>query len=167
MPEMILPSTMVGLLAAFEPCFHAPSYRTFSLLVAGWIHCLGRRTVTAVAVASGGVAGCHIAVFHRFFSRATWSLDALGRVAFRLALAWSPADHPVFVLIDDTLARKTGKGIGLATMHHDPLLSTARKPFCSFGHVWVVLALWVPLPMGPNPWIHSGGVHPAGEADQV
>jgi hypothetical protein len=33
-------------------------------------------------------------------------------------------------------------------MHHDPLLSTARKPFCSFGHVWVVLALWVPLPMG-------------------
>ena len=33
-------------------------------------------------------------------------------------------------------------------MHHDPLLSTARKPFCSFGHVWVVLALWVPLPTG-------------------
>ena len=33
-------------------------------------------------------------------------------------------------------------------MHHDPRLSTARKPFCSFGHVWVVLALWVPLPLG-------------------
>jgi len=52
------------------------------------------------------------------------------------------------VLIDDTLARKTGKGISLATMHHDPLRSSARKPFCSFGHVWVVLALWVPLPIG-------------------
>ena len=35
-------------------------------------------------------------------------------------------------------------------MHHDPLLSTARKPFFSFGHVWVVLALWVPLPMGAS-----------------
>jgi hypothetical protein len=33
-------------------------------------------------------------------------------------------------------------------MHHDPLLSSGRKPFFSFGHVWVVLALWVPLPMG-------------------
>src|SRR5438045_9569377 len=33
-------------------------------------------------------------------------------------------------------------------MHHDPVLSTVRKPFFSFGHVWVVLALWVPLPMG-------------------
>ena len=148
MLEIILPSPMVGLLAAFEPCFSAPSYRTFRLLVAGWIHCLGRRTVTAVAVASGGVDQHHISVFHRFFSRAQWSLDALGQVVFRLALRWISADQPLFVLIDDTLARKTGKGIGLATMHHDPLLSSARKPFCSFGHVWVVLALWVPLPMG-------------------
>src|SRR5215210_1597789 len=148
MPEIILPSTFVGLLVAFEPCFHAPSCRTFRLLVAGWIHCLGRRTITAVAVASGGVERCHISVFHRFFSRATWSLDAVGQVVFRLALRWIPTDQPLYVLIDDTLARKTGKGISLATMHHDPLLSSARRPFCSFGHVWVVLALWVPLPMG-------------------
>ena len=150
MSEIILPSTFIGLLAAFEPCFTAPSYRTFGLLVAGWIHCEGRRTVTAVAVASGGVESCHISVFHRFFSRARWSLDALGQVVFRLALTWIPADQPLFILVDDTLARKTGKGVSLATMHHDPLLSTARKPFCSFGHVWVVLALWVPLPMGGN-----------------
>jgi hypothetical protein len=87
-------------------------------------------------------------VFHRFFARARWSLDALGRVVFSLALGWMPADGPLLVLIDDTLARKGGKAIALATMHHDPLLSSARKPFCSFGHVWVVLALWVPLPMG-------------------
>ena len=148
MSEIILPSTMVGLLVAFEPCFTAPSHRTFSLLVAGWVHCLGRRTITAVAVASGGVEQRHISVFHRFFSRATWSLDALGQVVFRLALPWIPVEQPLYVLIDDTLARKTGKGVALATMHHDPLLSSARKPFCSFGHVWVVLALWVPLPMG-------------------
>ena len=88
MSDIILPSTFVGLLAAFEPCFHAPSYRTFGLLMAGWIHCQGRRTITAVAVASGGVDRCHISVFQRFFTRATWSLDAMGRVVFRLALRW-------------------------------------------------------------------------------
>src|SRR3954466_6732370 len=142
-PEIILPSTMVGLLVAFEACFHAPSYRTFGLLVAGWIHCLGRRTVTGVALASGGVERRHISVFHRFFSRATWSLDALGRVVLRLALAWIPADQPRYVLIDDTLARKTGKGISLATMHHDPLLSSARKPFCGCGHgFWRAAGRW-------------------------
>src|SRR5688572_1876151 len=148
MPEIILPNTMASLLVAFEPCFTAPSHRTFSLLVAGWIHCLGRRTITGVAVASGGVDQRHISVFHRFFSRATWSLDAVGQVVFRLAVRWIPGDQPLFILVDDTLARKTGKGVSLATMHHDPLLSSARKPFCSFGNVWVVLALWVPLPMG-------------------
>ena len=150
MPEIILPSPLVGLLAAFEPCFHAPTYRIFRLVLAGWIHCLGRRTVTAVALASGGVGQRHISVFHRFFARSQWSLDAVGQVVFRLALRWIPADQPLCILIDDTLARKTGKGISLATMHHDPLLSSARKPFCSFGHVWVVLALWMPLPMGES-----------------
>jgi hypothetical protein len=146
--EVILPHTFVPLLAAFQPCFTAPTYRNFHLLVAGWIHGLGRRTITAVAVASGAVEQRHISVLHRFFSRAQWSLDAVGHVLFVLALAWLPADLPLLVLVDDTLARKHGKGISLATMHHDPLLSSARKPFFSFGHVWVVLALWVPLPMG-------------------
>ncbi len=148
MPAVILPPTFLPLLAAFEPCFGAPSYRNFAVLVAGWIHCLGRRTITAVVLAAGAVGSRHLSVFHRFFGRARWSLDALGRVVFTLGLGWIPADQPLFVLGDDTLARKSGKGISLATMHHDPLLSTARKPFFSFGHVWVVVALWVPLPMG-------------------
>src|SRR5207248_6294589 len=126
MPEIIVPSTFVGLLVAFEPCFHAPSCRTFSLLVAGWIDCLERRTITDVAVPSGGADRCHMSVFHRFFTRARWSLDAVGQAVFRLALAWIPAEQPLYVLIDDTLARKTGKGIALATMHHGPLLLTAR-----------------------------------------
>jgi hypothetical protein len=65
-----------------------------------------------------------------------------------LALPWLPAAGPLIVIIDDTLCRKHGKGICGASMHHDPLLSSGRKPFFSFGHVWVVLALWVPLPMG-------------------
>jgi hypothetical protein len=146
--EVILPHPFLLLCAAFQSCFTAPTYRTFQWLVAGWLHCPGRRTITAVAVASGAAEQRHISVFHRFFSRAQWSLDAVGHMLFTLALAWLPADQPLFLVLDDTLARKHGKGISLATMHHDPLLSTVNKPFFSFGHVWVVLALWVPLPMG-------------------
>src|SRR3954447_25753719 len=146
--EVILPHPFLLLCAAFQPCFTAPTYRTFEWLAAGRVPHPGRRAITAVAVASGAVEQCHISVFHRFVARAPWSLDALGRVLFTLALAWVPADQPLFLLVDDTLARKHGKGISLATMHHDPLLSTAKKPFFSFGHVWVVLALWVPLPVG-------------------
>jgi hypothetical protein len=148
MPTSILPASFLILLAAFRSSFHAPSYRNFQVLVAGWVHCLGRRTITAVVLAAGATDQRHISVFHRFFARAQWSLDALGNVVFTLALRWVPADQPLILLGDDTLARKSGKGVGLASVHHDPLLSTAKKPFFSFGHVWVVLALWVPLPMG-------------------
>lgn len=148
MLNLIVPETLLPLLAAFQPCFTAPSYRTFCLLISGWLHCSGRRTVTGLVIAAGAVGSRHISIFHRFFARAPWSLDALGQVVFGLAVRWIPADGPLYVLVDDTLARKHGKGISLATMHHDPLLSSARRPFCSFGHVWVVLALWVPLPLG-------------------
>jgi DDE superfamily endonuclease len=148
MSELIVPPTLAALLGAFTSCFQARSCRTFQWLVLGWVGCQGRRTLTSVAVASGAIGQWHISVFHRFFSRASWSLDALGHVVFGLALAWLPADQPVVLLGDDTLARKGGKSIALASMHHDPLLSSARKPFSSFGHVWVVLALWVPLPFG-------------------
>lgn len=74
----------------------------------------------------------------------------MGHIVFRLALRWVPADQAVVLLGDDTLARKKGKAVALGSMHHDPLLSRVRKAFCSFGHVWVVLALWVPLPFGPD-----------------
>jgi hypothetical protein len=146
--DRILPPTLAVLLATFTQCFQARSVVIFEWLVIGWIQCQGRRTLTDVALASGAIGERHISVFHRFFSRASWTLDALGRVVFMVALKWLPADQPLVVLGDDTLARKGGKSIALASMHHDPLLSSARKPFASFGHVWVVLALWVPLPFG-------------------
>jgi len=146
----MLPETFAPVMAAFGACFSAPTYQTFRCLVAGWVQCHGRHTVTAVAMAAGVVGWCHISVFHRFFSRARWEVDAVGKVAFRLALQWVPAGQAVVLLGDDTLARKRGKAIALGSMHHDPLLSRVRKAFCSFGHVWVVLALWVPLPFGPH-----------------
>ena len=150
MSPLIVPETSEPLLAAIQPGFSAPSYRNFCLLASGRIDCQGRRTITAVVLATGAVGTHHFSVFHRFFTRARWQLDAVGRVVFNLAPAWVPADQPLLVLVDDTLARKSGKSVSLATLHHDPLLLSARKPFCSFGHVWLVLALWVPVPLGSS-----------------
>src|SRR5439155_23792961 len=91
--------------------------------------------------AGPGVVGWrHISAFHRFFGRATWEPDAVGKVVFALALRMLPAGLPILLLVDDSLARKEGKAIALGSMHHDPLLSTRRRPFSRFGHVWVVLA---------------------------
>ncbi len=56
-----------------------------------------------------------------------------------------PKTATVRLTVDDTLARHTGKHIEAAAMHHDPLLSSANKPFFHFGHQWVVLAVVVPF----------------------
>jgi hypothetical protein len=149
-PSLIVPESFVLVLAACAPCFTAPTYRVFCQVVAGWLHCPGRHTVTSVAVAAGpGVVGWrHISAFHRFFGRAKWDPDAVGQVVFTLALRLLPAGWPILLLVDDSLARKGGKAIALGSMHHDPLLSTRHRPFSRFGHVWVVLAIWLPLPFG-------------------
>ena len=86
----MIPETFANVLATYATCFQARSYPTFQWLVLGWVQCLERRTLTAVALASGAVGARHISVFHRFFARAEWSLDAVGQVVFEQALRWLP-----------------------------------------------------------------------------
>jgi hypothetical protein len=90
MQPVNLPETFLALLGASAPCFRAPTYQNCVTLVRGWVHCLGRRTLTAVVLASGAVGTRHVSMFHRFFGRAEWALDDLGRVLFRLP--W-PGSH--------------------------------------------------------------------------
>src|SRR5207249_3807344 len=65
----------------------------------------------------------------------------------RLVLGLLPEDERLVISIDDTLTRHTGKHIRAAAMHHDPLLSTRKKPVFHWGHVWVVLAVVVRVPL--------------------
>jgi hypothetical protein len=90
----------------------------------------------------------HYCSFHRFFSNARWDLDKLGHCVLRLLL---PFCSPVLVgAVDDTLARKSGRHIWGADMHHDPLRSTRSRPSFSFGHNWVVFSLQVSFPFAPQ-----------------
>ncbi len=43
---MPLVSTLGDLLLSLAPAFTQPSYVNFTTLVAGWVFCLGRRTLT-------------------------------------------------------------------------------------------------------------------------
>ena len=141
-----------GLLVNFSPIFNEPSFRSFITLVTGWVVCGGRRTISRV-IQHGSILGeaKQHAAFYRFFSRATWNPDELGRCIFRLVLPLLPEDWGIVLLVDDTLCRKGGAHIWGGGMHHDPLLSsygrgrTAVKLF-SFGHSWVILSLCIPLP---------------------
>jgi hypothetical protein len=142
-----IPESLLSCLAAFEPCFTAPSYRRFVTLMPGWLVCVGKRTVTGV-MRGAGVADQDASGFQRFFSRGAWSPDRVGQVVLRMALRLMAPEPRVELTLDDTLARHTGKHIASAGMHRDPLLSTGAKPYFHFGHNWVVLAVAVTLPWG-------------------
>lgn len=131
------------LLYCFLGCFTAPSFDTFHTLMSGWVLNLGRHSVTATVRAAGAVGSKHISSFHRFFSQARWCRDELGLVLLRLVERLVPEGEPLIVAVDDTLGRHTGKRIAAASMHRDPLLSTAAKPLFHWGHLWVVMGITV------------------------
>ncbi len=145
---MMIPlvSSFGELALSFASVFTQPSFANFLTMLTGWVFCLDRHTATGLIVAAGATRKEHFSSFHRFFSRAVWNLDPLGRTVLRLALRFVPKPEVALFVVDDTLGRKTGRCIWGAGMHHDPLRSTPVRPVFSFGHSWVVLSIIVPLP---------------------
>lgn len=150
-----IPSTVWPILLSFSPCFTAPSFENFVVLVTAWILCQGRHTVSRVIQAGGEAARQkgHDA-FYRFLSKARWDTDSLGHTLFRLFLPFLPL--VITAPVDDTLAHKSGPHFWGAGMHHDAGRSTygrgsakGRKEF-AFGHNWVTLSVWVPRPWNPS-----------------
>ena len=103
----MLPQTFLTCLYSFETCFTAPGFARFVTVMAGWLLCIGKHTVTGVARAAGATdRDC--GGYHRFFSRGAWSPQRVGRVVLQLALQLQPQDERVKLTLDDTLARHTG-----------------------------------------------------------
>lgn len=142
MPEWVLPATFIALLSELRPVFSAPSYDNFLVLMAGWVHALGKRRISGVIRSAGALATKHFSAYYRFFSAGRWSLDELGLALFAVILQLMRVDE-IEIIIDDTLSRRSGKKVALGMMHADPVLRQGGKPFFSYGHVFVVLAVHV------------------------
>lgn len=125
----------------------APSFSSLTTVLTGWV-LASRRTVTQMILAAGETAEKHFSSYHRLFSAARWSLDALGLAVFDLI---GPFLGSVVMLgLDDTLCRKRGLKMFGTGMHHDPLLSSRGKVITNWGHSWVVLGVIVELPFRPG-----------------
>jgi len=136
--------TMLVPLAAV---FSQPSFCNFVVLLEGWLRA-GGRAMTSTALTALETYPKHFATYYRFFSEGAWECDALGVALVQLLLPLVPPG-PVVAVVDDTLARKTGKRIWGANMHHDPLHWLPNA--LAFGHNWVVLALVVQVPLVHRP----------------
>ena len=61
----------------------APSFVSLCTIVSGWLFS-GRGIVTRMIVAAGSGATKHFSSYHRLFSSASWSLDAMGLTVFTM-----------------------------------------------------------------------------------
>lgn len=123
--------------------FSQPGFANFVTLLEGWI-VAGMRAMTSTALAARGAFPKHFTTYYRFFSEGAWCPDRLGRALLELILPFAPPG-PLVVVVDDTLARKTGKNIWGANLHHDPLGWLPNA--VAFGHNWVVLAIVIRVPL--------------------
>ena len=155
---MYLASSFAFLLQELALTMTLPSFRNFTLLVTGWVFA-SRRTVTGMLLAAGMAEQRHHSAFHRLFSAARWSLDAVGLRVFRILEA-ALDEESVLVAIDDTLAAKRGLKVFGAGMHYDPQLSSRSKTITRWGHNWVILGVVIRFPLWPSA-LHAADLVPA------
>lgn len=134
------------LLSIFQCVFTAPSFPIFVSLMTGWVLTHRRRFITDLIISSGCTRRGHHSRYHRFFSQSAWELDLLSRVLATLLITLFAPTGIIYLAIDDTLCRRRGLTVYGTGMHHDPLISSRKKPLVSWGHDWVVLTLVVVCP---------------------
>lgn len=146
---MPLVSSFVLLVQQMAGSMTAPTLASLVTVVTGWLYA-GRRTITGMIVAAGAVGQKHHSAYHRVFATARWGLDAVGLSLFGLLTPLLAPGGVVALSLDDTLARKRGRKVYGAGMHHDPLISSRRMKVTNWGHAWVVLAVRISVPLCPG-----------------
>ena len=143
MPKV--PSSLAGLLSLLAPCFTAPTQRTFQALVVGFVLQTQTRTVCGMLVGARLAGVWHHCRAHRFFSRARWSADELGRrIADVIVARLLAPGAPVVLVIDDTLLHRLGRRVHGAHWHHDATANAARE-VSAWGNNWVLVGIVVRL----------------------
>jgi hypothetical protein len=144
---MPLISTLQEMLLSLLCVFTAPGGEIFLRLVAGWIVCPTRRTITAMIPFADPDGRCSHDAYHRFFRAGAWCVKELfHRLANVLVGALCP-EGPIWVLTDDTVHKKTGRRVCDAKFCRDAVRSTGNRTVYVWGLQIVPLCLRVePLP---------------------
>lgn len=146
---LVLPESLMKVLAPLRHCFTEPTFRTFCELILGQVMAIGPRTACELYAASG-MEG-HYGRAHRFFSRAKWTPDHVALELMRvLVQRFLPAGGRIELAADGTFFRRFGPQIHQAFWQYDPTLQTAASKKLGYGNGWVVLGLVLDLPFAKH-----------------
>lgn len=145
-----LPGSFARVLEPLRSCFTAPTFATFTALVAGLLAQPVGRTVCGMLVGAGLARVWHHSRAHRLFSAARWCPHQVGLMVAELVVRHLLAPgEPITLVVDDTLFRRRGKKVHAVGWFHDG--SAAGQVKIGFGNNWVVVAIIVTLPFTSRP----------------
>jgi DDE superfamily endonuclease len=142
--------SLAPLVAPFEPCFRQEVFGTFTVMVAAWIVCLGRRSVSRVWETTGRAKDHDHSAAFRLFSAAAWDWDEVACILCLLVLTHLVPGAGVWVVVDDTLCHKRGAKVAFGGIFLDAVLSSKKHKVFRFGNNWVMLGIVVSLPCRPD-----------------
>src|SRR5690349_4924479 len=147
--DQLMPS-LDRLLAPLAVVFRKEVFALFRHMVAAWIVCLGRRTISRVWETTGQAQQRNHAAAYRLFSQAVWNFDEVARVLLVRLLAVFVPGSRVWIVADDTLCHKRGAKVAFGGIFLDAVLSTKKHKTLRFGLNWVVLGIAMPVPLRPD-----------------
>jgi len=139
-------STLVMLMASFNPALTAQTAASLAVLLRGAVLSQRDRTVTACLVAAWPWVKKGWQAYENVLRRARINMLWLARILFGLALRLAPEGAPTYLAIDQSLVRRWGPYVPAVGMHRDPVQSSHGRNAPSPGHKWVVLSVLVRLP---------------------
>jgi len=139
------------LVLLFAHSFTQPSFNLFSNLLAGWILCPGRHTVTRIIrVIDAEGEHAHDA-YHRFLRVGAWSMATLWKTAAQTIVSALNLSEKLDLDLDDTLFHKSGKKVNGAGNFRDAVRSCGKRVVYALGLNLVILTLRVRPPWGGEP----------------
>ena len=137
---------LLVLLAPFASCFNGSVHDTFCVMVAAWIACLGRRTISRVWQTTGRAEKEDHSKAYRLFNQAAWNWDDLARIFLLELLSDLIPGSRLYLVIDDTLCHKRGGKVAFGGVFLDAVLSTKRHKCFRYGVNYVTLGVLLELP---------------------
>src|SRR6266496_2265610 len=150
---MSLPSSIIVVLAHFEPLFTAPTWKKVRMLLVGTLLARGRRNVTTVLQQMGHQMNPQFSVFHHVLNRARWSpLEGSRRLLQVLVATFVGAGDAVSRWPIEVTFEESRVHLGVETQRQWSDLAIERSTPCLFGLYSLVVLLGLVLhPNGAIP----------------
>ena len=129
-----------NILSFFSECFSRPSFKIFSSFIISFIQ-LGKEAHTSSMVQSLARSFLRrsLSSFTRFLGDSVWTVEEVAQTALYqfFQTVRITARDVLFLIVDDSLVKKTGKRMPGCGWHKDHAQNMANV----FGHQWVLSAL--------------------------